>query len=211
MSAGLTSETQPGASPEERLRWRKALRQQSVERRLSLSASQYAELSEKVSQHLREHFPQLAGMRVGFCWPVNNEPDLRPLIRSWSDSGKAGFTALLPVVQGHEMSLAFRAWTPESPMLTDRFGIPTPSAGPFIQPQAVLIPVNAFDAAGYRIGYGGGFFDRTLASIKPAPLSIGVGFELSRIASVHPEAHDVRLDAMVTESGVFSGSQPPQG
>ncbi|MEI7612992.1 MAG: 5-formyltetrahydrofolate cyclo-ligase [Betaproteobacteria bacterium] len=211
MSAGLTSETQPGASPEERLRWRKALRQLSVERRLALSADQCAEFSEKICQHLRDHFPQLAGMRVGFCWPVNNEPDLRPLMRAWIASGNPEFAALLPVVQGHAMPLAFRAWTPECPILADRFGIPTPSTGPFIQPQAVLIPVNAFDAAGYRIGYGGGFFDRTLASIKPTPLSIGVGFDLSRVDSVRPEAHDVRLDAMVTESGVFSSSPLPQG
>ncbi len=204
MSAGLTSETRPGASPAERLRWRKALRQESVERRLALPATQCAEFSEQICQQLREQFPQLAGMRVGFCWPVNNEPDLRPLMRAWIAFGHPGFAALLPVVQGHAMPLAFRAWTPECPMLPDRFGIPTPSSGPLIQPQALLIPVNAFDAAGYRIGYGGGFFDRTLASITPTPLSIGVGFELSRVACVYPEPHDIRLDVVVTEKGPAS-------
>ena len=70
-------------------------------------------------------------------------------------------------------------------------------------PQALLIPVNAFDVAGYRIGYGGGFFDRTLATTVPMPLSIGVGFELARVDSIRPEAYDMPLDAMVTEAGVF--------
>lgn len=206
MSAGLTSKTRPDVSLEERLSVRKALRKQSVERRLSLPTTQCLEFSEKICQHLQTHFPQLSGMRVGFCWPVNNEPDLRPLICSWIESGEPGFTALLPVVIGHGMALSFRAWTPDTPMVNDRFGIPMPSDGPFILPEAVLIPVNAFDAAGYRIGYGGGFFDRTLASIKPAPLSIGVGFDLSRVDSVHPEPHDIRLDAVVTESGPFTFS-----
>jgi len=70
-------------------------------------------------------------------------------------------------------------------------------------PQALLLPVNGFDHDGYRIGYGGGFFDRTLAALRPAPLAIGVGFELSRVASIRPEPHDIRLDAMVSEAGVW--------
>lgn len=203
MSAGLTPQTRAGMSPEERLKLRRALRKECVERRLALPAAQCAEYSGQICQHLQAHFPQLSRLRLGFCWPVNNEPDLLPLIRSWLNSPAPGFTALLPVVQGHGMPLVFRAWTPETPMTHDSFGIPMPSAGPFLLPEALLIPVNAFDAAGYRIGYGGGFFDRTLAALTPRPLSIGVGFELSRIASVHPEAYDAQLDAMVTEAGVF--------
>ena len=142
-------------------------------------------------------------MRVGFCWPMLNEPDLRPLIEVWIGQGDPGFTALLPVVVAPKTPLAFRAWTPQTPMVKDRYGIETPAEGEFIVPQALLIPVNAFDAAGYRIGYGGGFFDRTLATTVPKPLSIGVGFELARVDSIRPEAYDMPLDAMVTEAGVF--------
>jgi 5,10-methenyltetrahydrofolate synthetase len=122
---------------------------------------------------------------------------------SWLASAKTGFAALLPVVLEANSALAFRSWTSESRLITDRYGIPTPSEGEFLVPQALLIPVNAFDAAGYRIGYGGGFFDRTLAALKPAPLSIGVGFELARVDSIRPQPHDIRLDAMVSEAGVF--------
>jgi 5,10-methenyltetrahydrofolate synthetase len=97
-------------------------------------------------------------------------------------------------------------------MLADRYGIPTPSSGNFVTPDALLLPVNAFDAAGYRLGYGGGYFDRTLAAlnsaqqpVRPRPLAIGVGFELARVGSICPEPHDLPLDAMVTERGVFVG------
>lgn len=203
MSADLTSDTRPEESAERRDLYRYALRQKFLERRLALVAEDYALLSAAVCDHLRKNFPQLAGMRVGFCWPVKNEPDLRPLMRAWIESGNSGFAALLPVVRETDAPLAFRAWTPECPLQADRYGIPTPCTGEFVHPEALLLPVNAFDAAGFRIGYGGGFFDRTLAALKPTPLSIGVGFELARVDSIRPEAHDVRLDAMVTEAGVF--------
>lgn len=191
-------------TPAQRADDRRALRREGVERRLALSADDCARLSARVCEHLRRRFPQLAALRVGFCWPIKNEPDLRPLIGVWRDAGAAGFAALLPVVIAADAPLAFRAWTPGSALVADRYGIPTPASGEFLVPQALLLPVNAFDAAGYRIGYGGGFFDRTLAALKPAPVCIGVGFELARVASIRPEPHDVRLDAMVSEAGVFA-------
>ncbi|MBK7422813.1 MAG: 5-formyltetrahydrofolate cyclo-ligase [Propionivibrio sp.] len=203
MSAAMTPDTRPENRDETYDTFRRSLRQQRIERRLALSADECALLSAKICEHIQDNFPQLAGLRVGFCWPVKNEPDLRPLIMSWIESGQAGFAALLPVVREVNAALVFRKWTPGQRLIADRYGIPTPAAGEFLLPQALLLPVNAFDAAGYRIGYGGGFFDRTLAALKPAPLSIGVGFELARVDSIRPEAHDVRLDAMVSEAGVF--------
>jgi len=203
MSTGLTQEMMPVMSAEARIIYRSALRKQLIERRLALSAADCAFFSASVCKHLQHSFPQLAALRVAFCWPVKNEPDLRPLIRFWLATGAAGFTALLPLINEPGAALGFRTWTPASRMIEDRYGIPTPAEGELLLPQALLIPVNAFDAAGYRVGYGGGFFDRTLAALNPAPLSIGVGFELSRVDSIHPEAHDVGLDAMVTEAGVF--------
>ena len=76
-------------------------------------------------------------------------------------------------------------------------------AGDWLQPELILLPLNGFDAAGYRLGYGGGFFDRTLAALSPRPLAVGVGFEINRLESIHPETHDQRLDWLVTEAGVF--------
>ena len=203
MSTVPSPETSLEDTPEARLAYRKALRKQLVERREALPTDDLARMTAAVCDHLLREFPELARMRVGFCWPMLNEPDLRPLIEVWIGQGDPGFTALLPVVVAPKTPLAFRAWTPQTPMVKDRYGIETPAEGEFIVPQALLIPVNAFDAAGYRIGYGGGFFDRTLATTEPKPLSIGVGFELARVESIRPEAYDMPLDAMVTEAGVF--------
>ena len=197
-----------GPMPPEAAAARRALRQKLVERRLALSSDDCLRLSAALCAQLQDGFPQLAGMRVGFCWPVKNEADLRPLMQAWIKSGQAGFAALLPVVVAAGAALAFRAWTPETRLEADRYGIPAPVEGEFLAPEALLIPVNAFDAAGYRLGYGGGFFDRTLAALLPSPLSIGVGFELSRVDSIFPQAHDIRLDAMVSEAGVFWPGEP---
>ena len=182
---------------------RRMLRKQLIERRMALAPGEIERLSEKIRLNLQQTFPQLANQRVAFCWPVKNEADLRPLMAAWISAGGSGFKALLPVVLAPGAPLAFREWAPDCAMTIDRYGIPTPETGAYLTPEALLIPVNAFDEAGYRIGYGGGFFDRTLAALDPAPLSIGIGFELARVATIHPEAHDVRLDAVVSEAGTF--------
>jgi len=109
----------------------------------------------------------------------------------------------LPVVVAEGQPLAFREWTPETPLAPDRYGIPTPTAGEWLTPDLILLPLNGFDAAGFRLGYGGGYFDRTLAALAPRPLAVGVGFEINRVDSIRPEAHDQRLDWIVTENGAF--------
>ena len=185
---------------------RRALRKLLIERRLALPADAWDGHCRRIRALLQAGFPQFSGMRVGFCWPFRKEPDLRPLIESWAGEGWQGFAALLPVVIDENRALAFRAWSPDTAMVIDQHGIPAPAAGDFLIPQALLIPVNGFDAAGHRIGYGGGYFDRTLASLSPRPLAVGVGFELARLESIHPEPHDQPLDVMVTEAGIFFSS-----
>lgn len=207
MRTGLTPEfvekLARDSDPDERKRRRKTLRAQALARREALTDAQCEQHSAQICDRIEAQFGALAGRRVGFCWPLRNEADLRPLMQRWLARQTPGFAALLPVVTGRERPLAFRVWTPDGPMTPDEFGIPTPSEGEFVVPEALLIPLNAFDAAGYRLGYGGGFFDRTLAAQNPAPLAIGVGFELARVASIHPEPHDIRLDAIVSEAGVW--------
>lgn len=182
---------------------RRALRERLIALRRAQPEAQIAAWSARIQEHLATAFPQLAGLRVGFCWPIQNEPDLRPLLAQWRATGQPGFAALLPVVVAPATPLAFRAWDDRTPLIEDRYGIPYPPEGEFVCPEALLIPVNAFDAAGFRLGYGGGFFDRTLAALTPRPLTIGIGFELARVESIVPAAHDVALDAVVTEAGVF--------
>jgi 5,10-methenyltetrahydrofolate synthetase len=84
-------------------------------------------------------------------------------------------------------------------METDHHGIPCPRHES--RPELILVPLNAFDAAGYRLGYGGGYFDRTLAALDPAPLCVGVAFELARTDTTFPQPHDQPMDWIVTEAG----------
>lgn len=179
---------------------RTELRRRLVAERLALPAEMVNLLSQAICGHLLAAFPQLANQVVGFCWPVKNEPDLRPALEIWRQNGGR---AALPVVLAENTPLAFRAWTPETRLEADCYGIPSPAEGDWLTPQALLLPVNGVDARGYRIGYGGGFFDRTLAALTPRPLAIGIGFEMARVDDIHPEAHDMPLDALVTEAGVY--------
>ena len=203
MTAGLTPAIIAESHASTRFADRPALRKALIERRCGLSVEDCVRLSNGICALLQAAFPEFSGMRVAFCWPFKQEPDLRPLIESWFRAGKKGFTALLPVVIDEHRALVFRAWSPAMLMVSDHYGIPAPAAGDFLIPEVVLIPVNGFDAAGYRIGYGGGYFDRTLAALVPRPLAVGVGFEINRIDSIRPEPHDQRLDWIVTENGAF--------
>lgn len=186
-------------SPENNV-FRQNLRRDMIARRMALSAETHAALSAAVRRHLDQAFPALAERIVGFCWPVQNEPDLLPLVPELMARGSH---VVLPVVVSKGAPLAFREWWPDQPLAPDRYDIPTPTDGDFLTPQVLLLPVNAFDAGNHRLGYGGGFFDRTLASLSPRPLSIGVGFDFQRVDSIFPQAHDLPLDAIVTESGIY--------
>ena len=180
---------------------RQALRRDMVARRAALSDAERDALSARIVSHALAALP--TPRIAAFCWPIKHEPDVRPLLAPWM---AAGVRAALPVVIDAGQALAFRAWTADTPLVPDRYGIPTPSAGDWLTPDLILLPLNGFDAAGYRLGYGGGFFDRTLAALVPRPLAVGVGFEINRLDSIRPEAHDQRLDWIVTENGAFRPS-----
>jgi 5-formyltetrahydrofolate cyclo-ligase len=180
---------------------RRQLRAAALARRQALAAATVDQLGQAICRHLEERFPRPPGRCIAFYWPISNEPDLRPVINAWR---AAGVDACLPVVHRRAEPLTFRPWTPGTAMVPDHHGIPTPASGDEVFPDVLFMPVNAFDTAGYRLGYGGGYYDRTLAILQPRPLVIGVGFELARVASILPQAHDVPMDWVVTESGVFA-------
>lgn len=180
--------------------WRRALRREMLARRAAMTKAQHDEASAAIVAHLLANLPEMASRTVGFCWPVKNEPDVRAALAAWR---RRGGRAALAVVVAENEPLAFRHWQPDTPLVPDRYGIPTPADGAWLTPEALLLPLNAFDAAGFRLGYGGGYFDRTLAALTPRPLAVGVGFEINRVDSIRPEAHDQRLDWIVTEKGVF--------
>lgn len=185
-------------SNEDNTAWRRALRREMVARREALSGVTHTAWSACIVSKLLAclDIPKV----VAFCWPIKAEPDVRAVIETWC---QAGARAALPVVVGEAKALVFREWRADSLLEADRYGIPTPVAGACLQPDLILLPLNGFDAAGYRLGYGGGYFDRTLAALSPRPLAVGVGFEINRLESIRPESHDQRLDWIVTEAGAF--------
>ena len=183
---------------EDNTAWRRALRREMVARRAALGDAEHLALSARIIAHALAALPR---PRVAaFCWPIKHEPDVRALLASWRALGVRG---ALPVVVAEDTPLRFREWTPDSQLAPDRYGIPTPTAGDWLEPDLILLPLNGFDGAGYRLGYGGGYFDRTLAALAPRPLAVGVGFEVNRVDSIRPQAHDQRLDWIVTENGAF--------
>lgn len=185
--------------------WRRAMRREMVARRARLSAEEHAAWSTEIGQILRSTVPR-PGI-CAFCWPIKHEPDLLAVVQTWRAEGTI---AALPVVLGEAQPLAFRVWTTDSILQPDRYGIPTPVDGEFVHPDLILVPLNGFDGQGFRLGYGGGYFDRTLAVLSPRPLVVGVGFEINRLDSIRPESHDLPLDWIVTEAGAFNcdGSGP---
>ncbi len=182
--------------------YRAALRAERLAARLALDPTTLADINRRIESHLATLLADRSPQTLAFCAPVKNEFDARPLVTRLIAQG---WRAAMPVVAQPAAPMVFRAWTPDAAMSTDRHGIPIPAADVRVEPDIVLLPLVAFDACGYRIGYGGGYFDRTLAQRipgpAPRPFAIGVGFELGRVASIHPEAHDIPVDALVTEAG----------
>ncbi len=181
--------------------WRRQKRAELIAQRVALDSARRRELNVAISAHLETGFALLAGMTVGFCWPFKAEFDARFAIRNFRGRGAA---AALPVVIAKATPLQFRAWWPGAPMTSGVYDIPVPDGTALVVPDAAIVPMNGFDAQGYRLGYGGGYFDRTLAATAPRPLAVGVGFEFARLVTIHPQPHDIAMDFVVTEAGIYA-------
>ena len=190
----------PDPAPPDVLAWKKEQRQRLLQARQAIAAADRQAWNQAISQHLQTHFPQWATMTLGIYWPYLGEFDPRFVAAHFRALG--GKTALPEVVQ-KAAPLRFKRWWPGVAMAPGVYDIPVPQGTETVQPDALLIPPVGFDAAGYRIGYGGGFYDRTLAAASPRPLTLGVAYEISRLPTIHPQAHDQPVDFLVTENGVF--------
>lgn len=138
--------------------------------------------------------------RLAFFWPVRGEPDLVQMVTGWLAEDTAR-QAGLPIVVGDV--LEFAPWTRATPMEPGAYGIQVPASKQRMKPQLLLIPCLGIDENRYRLGYGGGYYDRTLARAAVRPVAVGIGFDCSRVRSIKPQPHDIRLDLAVTEKGVL--------
>lgn len=186
--------------------WRKARRAEIRERRLALSPAQRRDLQARVLGHVEAGFPELAGATVAFYWPFRGEVDVQPLLKR--QAARGGRTAL-PVVVQRNAPVEFWAWQPGMRMEPGIWNIPVPAERRPAAPAVCLVPLVGFDAACYRLGNGGGYYDRTLATLAPRPLTLGIGYELGRLETIHPQPHDIALDGIVTEAGVHWPAAEP--
>jgi len=180
--------------------WRKAQRERLIAARLAIGPAVLDAWRRRIDRCLELSFPGLSSCRLAFCWPIKGEYDARHLARTLR---KRGALTALPVVKARNAPLVFREWHPSVELAVGALDIPYPVNSPEVVPQAVLLPMNGWDPQGYRLGYGAGFFDRTLASLSKRPVVVGVAYELAKLDTIHPQSWDIPMDFVVTERGVY--------
>ena len=179
--------------------WRKERRAELRARRVALPPLERRALQERIHAHLEAGFPELSGAPVGFSWPIRGEVNGVPFMRRHV---AAGGLAALPVIVARKQPVEWWQWTPTTRMRAGIWRIPVPVERHIVSPAILLVPLVGFDERCYRLGNGGGYYDRTLAVMQPRPLALGVGYELGRLETIQPQPHDIPLDAIVTEAGV---------
>jgi 5-formyltetrahydrofolate cyclo-ligase len=180
------------------MRWRKAERDRLIGARLELAADYRTAQTLAIAKDLDQLIPSAPGTMVSAYWPIKAEPDLRPWMHAVSERG---LRIALPVAVALGQPLVFREWRPNSRMARGLWKIPYPADGSEVVPSAVIAPVVGFDKDCFRLGYGGGFFDRTLAGFDATPLVIGVGYPGAAIPTIFPQPHDIPMDWIVTGAG----------
>lgn len=179
--------------------WRKERRAELLARRQALTPAQRRDGGAGLERNLRAVLAAHPPATISFYWPFRAELDARPLMRELLGQG---WRAALPVVVEKRTALQFRLWTPDAPLIDGVWNIPVPRDGAVVTPDVVLAPVVGFDDDRYRLGYGGGYFDRTLVSLAHRPFAIALGFEFQHLDTIYPQPHDQRFDAVVTEAGI---------
>lgn len=183
----------PSSSPKQRLR------DTLLDRRLAIESPQRVRMEKQLSLHM-EASPLWPGLlsAAGYV-PMRGEADIRPIMANMASHG---IRMSLPCIE-QDGRMAFRRWQPGDPLKPGKYRIPAPSDGEEMIPELILLPLLACDSRGYRLGAGGGYYDRTLS--LPAYRDcyrLGVGFSFQLLPLLPSEAHDVRLHAFLSETGM---------
>lgn len=182
--------------------WRRAERQRLLACRAALPVVTRQAAAQAIADHLdrvlEDRFGTLQGLTISAWWPIRSELNLRHWLAGLAARGAQ---AALPLVITPGAPLIFRRWTPETRMERGFWNIPVPAEGPQVTPDITLAPVVGWDAAGYRLGYGGGYFDRTLAALQPRPFAMGLGLDAAQLRTIFPQPHDIAMQLIITETG----------
>jgi 5,10-methenyltetrahydrofolate synthetase len=200
-----------GVDPEQArdvARWRKAERARLISARLAQPAEARAAQTGAMISRLDALVAPMFAPIVSLYWPIRGEPDLRHWMATLFGRG---VRVALPVAVATGQPLLFREWRPNARLERGLWKIPYPADGAELVPTVVIAPVVGFDGSCYRLGYGGGFFDRTLARLNPKPTAIGVGYADAALATIYPQPHDVPMDRVVTGEGTLERATPAVG
>ncbi|HYM28699.1 MAG TPA: 5-formyltetrahydrofolate cyclo-ligase [Steroidobacteraceae bacterium] len=176
--------------------WRVQERERLIAERMALDPALRAARAAQVCATLAGLELRRFGV-LGIYWPIRGEIDVRELAAAHH---AAGGRVVLPAVVAKGAPVEFRSWRPGAPMGRDLWKIPVPRERELLRPEGLLVPLVGFDGECYRLGYGGGYYDRPLAALAPRPFCVGLGFDLGRLHSIVPQPHDIRMDVIVTET-----------
>jgi 5-formyltetrahydrofolate cyclo-ligase len=179
--------------------WRQQQRQRLISERQSLNSHERQEIEQRclalIEQYLLSYEPGV----LGLYWPIKGEIDCRSLAPALI---RQGWTLCVPIINSENKCLDFAVWTPDSPMIMGSWNIPIPEKQTLLIPDHFLVPLVGFDKQNFRLGYGGGYYDRTLAAIDKPVHTIGIGMESGRFDSIQPQQWDIPMDKVITEKGV---------
>jgi 5-formyltetrahydrofolate cyclo-ligase len=176
--------------------WRKEQRAALIERRLAIAGDDRARWSERITTGILRELATRRAALLGFYWPFRGEYDPRGVTELLHAQGVG---LALPVVVRKMAPLVFRSWHPGARLESGVWGIPVPADGEVVLPDTLLVPLVGYDRQGFRLGYGGGFYDRTLAAMPRRPMTLGVGFGFALLETIYPQRHDIRMDVVITE------------
>lgn len=182
------------------------LRRILIQQRIQMS--DHAARSLLLQNFLHDWLLQRNDLIVGAYWPIKNEFNPLPTLQAWQTRVTPHLNLppsrkiALPAVDPNSQTLQYFEWFSGCPMTPDAYGIPTPQHTALVKPDLLLVPCVGYSAQGYRLGYGGGFYDRTLAQMQPQPTSVGLAFATSFIADFLAEPHDLPLSMVLTDAGV---------
>lgn len=179
-------------------RWRKAERERLIAARLEVPIDERRRCGEEIASELDRLIDMRPGLVVSTYWPFRGELDLR----EWMGRAtERDVRIALPIVVEKGRPLIFREWRPHCRMERGVWNIPVPADGEELVPEVTIAPLVGYDPGCYRLGYGGGFYDRTIASLSPRPTVIGIAHPLAAIQTIFPQPHDIPMDVIVTGTG----------